>query len=206
MPTNYPGALDTSANLKNDSNDSTVTTVTHAAEHNDIADAVIAIEAELGANPSGSYATVAAAILNAPTSAPGANQTFQATGNFIPLILRAFAGQTVNLQEWRSSGGTTVAHMTVAGLLNASSLSVGGSPLASTHLSDSAAIARLAGPAFTGNPTAPTAATADDDTSIATTAFVKAQGYATLVSPALVGNPTAPTASVDDSSAKIATT
>lgn len=39
--------------------------------------------------------------------------------------------------------------------------------------------ADLASPAFTGNPTAPTPLTADNDTSIATTAFVKAQGYTT---------------------------
>jgi len=37
--------------------------------------------------------------------------------------------------------------------------------------------APLANPAFTGNPTAPTPPTADNDTSIATTAFVNAQGY-----------------------------
>lgn len=37
--------------------------------------------------------------------------------------------------------------------------------------------APLSSPAFTGNPTAPTPATGDDDTSVATTAFVKAQGY-----------------------------
>jgi hypothetical protein len=37
----------------------------------------------------------------------------------------------------------------------------------------------LASPVFTGDPQAPTPATADNDTSIATTAFVKAQGYAT---------------------------
>jgi len=39
--------------------------------------------------------------------------------------------------------------------------------------------APLASPTFTGNPTAPTPATSDNDTSIATTAFVKAQGYLT---------------------------
>lgn len=39
--------------------------------------------------------------------------------------------------------------------------------------------ADLASPTFTGNPTAPTPLTADNDTSIATTAFVKAQGYTT---------------------------
>ena len=39
--------------------------------------------------------------------------------------------------------------------------------------------------AFTGTPTALTPATADNSTSVATTAFVKAQAYATLASPAL---------------------
>jgi len=37
-------------------------------------------------------------------------------------------------------------------------------------------------PTFTGDPKAPTPLTADNDTSIATTAFVKAQGYATVAS------------------------
>jgi hypothetical protein len=44
---------------------------------------------------------------------------------------------------------------------------------------DLSAYATLASPTFTGNPKAPTPATADNTTSIATTAFVKAQGYAT---------------------------
>ena len=39
--------------------------------------------------------------------------------------------------------------------------------------------APLASPTFTGDPKAPTPATADNDTSIATTAYVKAQGYQT---------------------------
>jgi hypothetical protein len=38
-----------------------------------------------------------------------------------------------------------------------------------------AAVARLAGPALTGDPTAPTASADDDDTSIATTAYVQAE-------------------------------
>lgn len=37
--------------------------------------------------------------------------------------------------------------------------------------------APLASPALTGTPTAPTPATADNNTNVATTAFVKAQGY-----------------------------
>jgi hypothetical protein len=46
--------------------------------------------------------------------------------------------------------------------------------------------APLADPVFTGDPKAPTPATADNDTSIATTAFVKAQGYGAAVPPATV--------------------
>lgn len=52
-----------------------------------------------------------------------------------------------------------------------------------THIQGIAAsslnFAPLASPVFTGDPQAPTPATADNDTSIATTAFVKAQGYLT---------------------------
>ena len=66
--------------------------------------------------------------------------------------------------------------------------------------------ASLSSPIFTGNPTAPTPATSDNDTSIATTAFVKAQGYAPLASPAFTGNPTAPTAALADNDTSIATT
>jgi len=66
--------------------------------------------------------------------------------------------------------------------------------------------ANIASPTFTGNPTAPTPATADNDTSIATTAFVKAQGYAPLASPTFTGNPTAPTPATSDNDTSISTT
>jgi hypothetical protein len=66
--------------------------------------------------------------------------------------------------------------------------------------------APLASPALTGDPTAPTPATSDNDTSIATTAFVKAQAYAPLASPALTGDPTAPTPATSDNDTSIATT
>ncbi len=42
--------------------------------------------------------------------------------------------------------------------------------------------AALASPSFTGTPTAPTPATTDNSTTLATTAFVKAQGYTTAAS------------------------
>lgn len=46
-------------------------------------------------------------------------------------------------------------------------------PSASTDLSDTADLARLASPSFTGTPTAPTPALGDDSTKIATTAYVQ---------------------------------
>jgi len=83
---------------------------------------------------------------------------------------------------------------------------VNGVALASTHLSDSAALARLASPVFTGTPTAPTPATADNSTAIATTAFVKNQGYTSTSNVNLTGIPTAATAPVDTNTTQLATT
>jgi hypothetical protein len=68
------------------------------------------------------------------------------------------------------------------------------------------ALAPLASPALTGNPTAPTPATSDNDTSIATTAYVKTNLANALASPAFTGNPTAPTPSTSDNDTSIATT
>jgi hypothetical protein len=62
MSTNYPGALDdstilfTAADLANDNLD----TKPHSTVHGNAHDAIIAIETELGANPSGASATVVA--------------------------------------------------------------------------------------------------------------------------------------------------
>ena len=73
---------------------------------------------------------------------------------------------------------------------------------------DLSGYAPLASPALTGNPTAPTPAANDSDTSIATTAYVQTElaDYAPLASPAFTGNPTAPTATVGDNDTSIATT
>ena len=87
-------------------------------------------------------------------------------------------------------GGGTVTSVAAA---NATGITWAGSPitgggtltptlsanLQSWHAIAPSSKADLASPAFTGNPTAPTPATGDNDTSIATTAFVKAQGYTT---------------------------
>lgn len=77
------------------------------------------------------------------------------------------------------------------------------------YLTSSTALAYfspIGSPSFTGNPIAPTPATGDNSTSIATTAFVKTQGYATLASPSLTGTPRSTTAAADTNSTVIATT
>jgi hypothetical protein len=79
--------------------------------------------------------------------------------------------------------------------------------------------APLNAPVFTGDARAVTPATADNDTSIATTGYVQAQGYATsaamtaadalkapLASPVFTGDPQAPTPATADSDTSIATT
>lgn len=123
-----------------------------------------------------------------------------------------------------------------AGYITASALApyLLSSTAASTYFTIAAAAGKadLASPVFTGDPRAPTPATADNDTSIATTAFVKAQGYLTsapvtsvagktgavslvvgdvsgaapLASPALSGTPTSTTATPGTSTTQIATT
>jgi hypothetical protein len=69
--------------------------------------------------------------------------------------------------------------------------------------------------AFAVSPTAPTPATSDNDTSVATTAYVKAQGYATtatlaayapIASPTFTGTPKSVTPATNDNDTSIATT
>jgi hypothetical protein len=81
-------------------------------------------------------------------------------------------------------GGTTVASIAASGILAPSAGITFSDATTQTSAGITAATAAstyapLASPALTGNPTAPTPLTADNDTSIATTAFVKAQGYLT---------------------------
>ncbi len=75
-------------------------------------------------------------------------------------------------------------------------------------VADVSGTAPLASPVLTGDPRAPTPSAGDNDTSIATTAFVQGEiaGKAPLASPAFTGAPTAPTQSSGDNSTKLATT
>ena len=61
MASNYPGSLDSFDTIASDKKTSdSVGGRTHRAMHNDLGDAIEAIETELGTTPSGSYATVKA--------------------------------------------------------------------------------------------------------------------------------------------------
>jgi microcystin-dependent protein len=81
--------------------------------------------------------------------------------------------------------------------------------------SDLAIYAKLDSPSFTGDPKATTPPLADNDTSIATTAFVRGEilsaapvltSYAPLNSPLFTGDPKAPTPATGDNDTSIATT
>jgi len=69
MATNYPGSLDTFDTIgASDEMNDEVGTRTHREMHNDANDAIEAIEAELGTNPSGAYDTVAARLASVDVS------------------------------------------------------------------------------------------------------------------------------------------
>lgn len=61
-------------------------------------------------------------------------------------------------------------------------------------------------PAFTGTPTAPTAASGTNTTQIATTEFVQGELPSVLVSPTFTGTPAAPTAAQGTNTTQLATT
>ena len=144
-----------------------------------------------------------------PTAAPGNNSTELATTAF---VAAAVSAATAGVTSWNSRTGAVV--LTAADLTG-----VGG--------------ALLAGPTFSGVPSAPTAAPGTNTTQLATCAFVtaavagaavvssfnsrtgavtllgsdvSAAGGALLASPAFTGTPTAPTQSPGTSNTDIATT
>jgi len=85
------------------------------------------------------------------------------------------------------TGGGSTGDVTLS-LATPVSISMGGTGATTSGAAlTSLGAAPLASPVFTGDPQAPTPATADNDTSIATTGFVKAQNYVT-------GGPYLPTA------------
>lgn len=171
----------------------------------------------------------------APTPAPGTNSGQLATTAFVtaalpPSLVSSFNGRT---------GAVTLSSTDIAaagGALSGSAVTnFNGRTGAVTFLSnDLSAVggALLASPAFSGTPTAPTAASGTSNTQLATTAFVtsalgsivgvssfntrtgvvtltgadlSSAGGALLASPALSGVPTAPTAGAGTNSTQLAT-
>jgi hypothetical protein len=144
--------------------------------------------------------------------------------------LSVAAATGTSLGGVKQGAGVTIA---ADGTISANVTSVAGRTGAVTlAVADVSGAAPLAGPAFTGVPTAPTAAPGTNTTQLATTAFVQAAiggasvtsfntrtgavtlqasdvtgvGGALLASPAFTGTPTAPTAGVGDNSTTLATT
>ena len=183
----------------------------------------------------------------APTAPPGTNTTDLATTAFVSaalaaqLVSPAFTGtptaptaaQTVNNTQL----ATTAYVRAAIGAIGAAGVTSFNTRTGAVtfQVADLSAVggALLAGPAFTGVPTAPTAAPTTNNTQLATTAFVQAAiaggsvvssfntrtgavvltaaditaaGGALLASPAFTGTPTAPTAAPGTNTTQIATT
>lgn len=111
----------------------------------------------------------------------------------------AVSTNTANMIVRRdASGNFSAGTMTGTATTATNALSLGGSL--------AALFAKLASPALTGTPTAPTATAGTNTTQIATTAFSAAEVAAAKVSPAFTGTPTAPTAAAGTNTTQLSTT
>jgi len=125
----------------------------------------------------------------APTPATADNDTSIATTAFVKAQGYLINNQLITLSGDIAGSGATAITTTLAtvnsnvGTFQGLTVNAKGQITAASNQN----YAPLASPVFTGDPKAPTPATADNDTSIATTAFVKAQNYVT-------GGPYLPTA------------
>jgi hypothetical protein len=129
-------------------------------------------------------------VITVPTQAASENSNKAATTQFV---------QTAIANLVASAPGTL-------NTLNELATALGDDPNFATTMTNQLALkAPLASPALTGTPTAPTPATADSSSLVATTQYVKNQLYATLASPALSGIPTSPTPGLDTNTTQIAT-
>lgn len=204
MSTNYPGSLDNTSDLINNATDATVTATTHAQAHNNVADSIIAVETELGVNPSGTYTDVASflAALQSGTVklAPTATQIITPTGDTVALVVKLQNALNVsNLFEARLANDTIVAFIDRLGNFSAQGIKINGTALAASHLSNgttgSGAVVLATSPTLAGSPTAPTPTAGDSSTKLATTAFVAnaLSSLATNASGTLAARPAAST-------------
>jgi filamentous hemagglutinin len=121
MSTNYPGALDSFVNpTATDTLDSA--TVPHAAQHDNINDAMSAVQVTLGVNPQGGSATVVARLTAIEGSVSGKaanNQTFY-IGTTSTAINRSSASQTLTgvSIDGNANTATSATSATTAGNLS----------------------------------------------------------------------------------------
>ena len=214
MATNYPGAVDSFVNpTATDTLDSA--TVPHAAQHDNINDAMSAVQVTLGVNPQGSSATVVARLtaLDSTVSGKAATNQTMYVGTTALTINRSSASQTLTGVSVDGNSGTVTngVYTTTTSLPNVTSVNSTTIPASATLLTDASTIAVAKGgtgatattgtagsnvlsisPALTGTPTAPTAAVDTNTTQIASTAFVL--GQASTTTPVIDGTATIGTA------------
>lgn len=107
MPSVYPGGLDT---LANPTSSDTLDDPSHADQHADVNDAIEAIEGELGTDPAGSEATVAARIAAIESNTAPLNPW---VGNPDPRLMTSSTSTTANRVHLTSF--TLLAPVTVTG-------------------------------------------------------------------------------------------
>lgn len=103
----------------------------------------------------------------------------------------SITGNTGTLAIGNAKVATISNTLTFAGT-DGSTLNIGAGGTLGSNAFTSTAYAPLASPGLTGTPTAPTPSAPDNSTTIATTAFVKAQGYSTAVGANPTGSITGP--------------
>ena len=176
--TNYPGGLDAApqdfTDWTGDPALAPATAVLTSTHVDLLFSALVAIETELGIDPAGASASVAArlaaieAALSGASVADGSITTAKLADLAVTAAKLADAAvTTAKLQDGSVTAAKVAGDVATQAELDAvaASLTALAAALPSTY-------APLASPALTGNPTAPTPSPGDNDTSIATTAFV----------------------------------
>lgn len=171
-------------------------------------------------NASAAVTTANSASSTANTASTNASNAVSTANNALSVANGIDAKATTALTNSTNAVNTANAASSTANAIDGkaqtaldnSTAAVSTANAASTTANNAAAAvagkADLASPAFTGNPTAPTQTAGDNDTSIATTAFVQTAiaGKADLASPTFTGDPKAPTPATSDNDTSIATT
>jgi hypothetical protein len=108
MASAYPTGLDSLSTTKADA---TATLTDHKNHHNDLADAVNKIEAELGTSPSAAYADVTARLLAIQPAAPSAYTVTNLTTD------RVLDADASTLNEVADVLGTLIADLQARGIV-----------------------------------------------------------------------------------------